>query len=167
MIARGYMQDNLTRLDGLFRRARTTKEAQFYSKLAVLELCGWIEESMDDVVLRCAVRCLRVSANRKYVEDDIVARTYGFEYKKHFRSMLARVVGLLQVEKIERKLDPTVHARFTSTLGTLSTVRNAEAHTHLKGVTRVINAPSVTLGHFSDIYAGLAAYDRVLRKYVA
>jgi hypothetical protein len=160
------MDDNLARLDRLFRKARTHKESLFYSKLAILELCGWIEESMDDVVLRCAVRCLKVSGNRAYVETAIVKRNYGFEYERHFRGMLGRVVGLAHVERIERRVDPSIHARFIGTLSTLSTVRNAEAHTHLKGVTRAINAPSVTRAQFADVYAGLVEYDRVLRKYI-
>lgn len=167
MIARAYMQDNLSRLDSLFRRARTSKEALFYAKLAVLELCGWIEESMDDVILRCAMRCLRDPKNRRHVREQVVKRTYGFEYEKHFRAMLTRVVGLMNVERLESRLDPTIHARFIATLTTLSSVRNAEAHTHLKGVTKTLNAPSVTIGQFSDVYAGLRAYDAALRKHVA
>ena len=56
MIARTYILDNLNKLDVRYRKAATLKDSLFYSKLAVLELCGWIEESMDDVILRCARR---------------------------------------------------------------------------------------------------------------
>jgi hypothetical protein len=164
MIARIYLEANLRRLDRLYRDARTTKDALFFSKLAVLELCGWIEESMDDVVLRCSMRCLRDPSNRRQVKDSVVKKTYGFEYHKHFREMLTRLIGLVEVEKLERRLDATKHARLKSTLGSLAGARNAEAHTHLKGVTRVINAPSVTIGHFSDVYDGLVEYDTALRR---
>ena len=90
MIARSYILDNLTTLDRKYRNSTTTKESLFYSKLAVLELCGWIEESMDDIVLRCARRHLKDQANIDYVHEDIVKRTYGFDYQRHFRRMLMR-----------------------------------------------------------------------------
>lgn len=166
MIARVYMEENLRRLDRLYRRASTPKESLFYAKLAVLELCGWIEESMDDVVIRCSIRSLRDQQNRSFVNDSVVRRNYGFEYNKHFREMLIKVVGLAQIERLEKHLDPAKHAKFKATLGALATVRNSEAHTHLKGMTRVVNAPSVTISHFNDVYIGLREYDHVLRRVV-
>lgn len=166
MIALTYMRENLGRLNTLYLRARNSKEALFYSKLAILELCGWIEESMDDVVMRCAIRCLSDQANRDYVEKKVVKPTYGFEYDTHFRSMIVRVVGLRDIERLERRLDISIHTRFKATLSTLKLARNAEAHTHLKGVTKVLNAPSVTMSQFNDVYNGLRAYDVALRKYV-
>ena len=58
MIARSYILTNLKTLDRKYNRATSTRDSLFYSKLAILELCGWIEESMDDIVLRCACRHL-------------------------------------------------------------------------------------------------------------
>ena len=53
---------NLRSLDYRYRRAHSAlKEALFCSKLAILELCGWIEESMDDMVRRCATEALERS----------------------------------------------------------------------------------------------------------
>lgn len=164
MIARTFMEGNLRSLDRLFREAASRKHALFYSKLAILELCGWIEESMDDVVLRCATRSVRSAANRDYVQNQIVKRTYGFDYERHFRAMLIRLLGLVVVERIEGIVDPGKAARLKATLTTLTTVRNTEAHTHVKGVTKVINAPSVTMTHFLAAYEGLSEYDRVIRS---
>src|SRR5688572_15386025 len=124
MIAKTYMDGNLRSLDRLFRHSTSTKEALFYSKLAILELCGWIEESMDDIVVRCAGRCLRQTSNVTYVQKQIVKRTFGFEYDRHFREMLIRLIGLVGVERVERQIDPAKHARMTATLGTLTIVRN-------------------------------------------
>jgi hypothetical protein len=160
------MEANLRSLDNLFQRAKTQKQALFYSKLAILELCGWIEESMDDVILRCASRCVKVAANRDYVSKQIVKRTYGFDYDKHFREMMIRVVGMSAVEKIERKVDATKQAQLKATLGALVAVRNAEAHTHVKGVTKSINAPSATMKQFVAAYEGLREYEKAIRKAV-
>lgn len=167
MIARSYVMTNLKKLDRLYNGARSAKESLFYSKLALLELCGWIEESMDDVVLRCSVRCVNEPSNRKYVRDAIVKRTHGFDYERHFREMLVRLVGLVEVERVEKRVDPVKQARLKAALQALITVRNAEAHTHLKGVTKQINAPSVAIGQFSDVYDGLEDYDRVIRALIS
>jgi hypothetical protein len=54
MITRSYITSSFKFLDRKYRKATTSKELFFYSKLAIFELCGWIEESMDDIILRCA-----------------------------------------------------------------------------------------------------------------
>src|SRR5438105_2751847 len=109
MIAKSYILTNLRALDRSYRRAASPKEAQFFSKLAILELCGWIEESMDDVILRCARKHLNVAANRSYCEKEVVKRTYGFDYHYNFRFMLIRLLGLIAVEKLEQRVDAVNH----------------------------------------------------------
>lgn len=148
----------------MYRKAATQKHSLFYSKLAVLELCGWIEESMDDVILRCASRHLAEDSNRKKIREDVVKRTYGFEYENHFRKMLIQLVGLIEVERIESSVDQVKKDQLKATLGALKASRDGEAHTHLKGVTRTINAPSVTLNQFELVADGLLEYDRVIRS---
>lgn len=164
MISRSYITKNLRMLDVRFRRSRSQKEALFFSKLALLELCGWIEESMDDVVRRCARRHLRDASNIKYVEDQVIKRTHGFEYDKHFRKMLIHVIGIVNVSRLERKVSEEKFTRLVASLNSLKGARNPEAHTHIKGATRHIDAPSATQGHFNPIYDGLVEFDRTLRS---
>lgn len=163
MIARIYILANLKTLDRKYRNATNLKESLFYSKLAVLELCGWIEESMDDIVLRCARRHLKDQENVKYVRNDIVKRTYGFDYHQHFRRMLIQLLGVINVERIEKSIDQSKKLNLTITLDALKKVRDAEAHTHIKGITRHINAPSVTLGQFPALYDGLVEFEATLK----
>ena len=155
---------NLRSLDHQYRKARSAKEALFCSKLAILELCGWIEESMDDVVRCCAVRHLNLQDNLTFCERDIIKRTHGFEYEPHFRSMLIRLMGLIAVEKLEKKIDQNIHAAMLAVLSSLKNSRNSEAHTHLKGTTRILNAPSVTIGQFQPVYDGLIEFEKQIRK---
>lgn len=166
MIARSYIHSNLELIDRKFRSAKSSTEALLLSKLAILELCGWIEESMDDIILRCSVRHLKESNNRKYCETDVVKKTFGFEYARHFRLMMTRLLGLIAVERIEAKVDPTKKATMLAALAALRMQRNTEAHTYLKGTTRTINAPSVTLAQLTPLYEGLFEFDRVIRKKV-
>jgi hypothetical protein len=93
-----------------------------------------------------------------------VEQTYGFDYNKHFRLMLIRLIGLISVERIEGSVDPAKHVSFKSTLGTLKVLRDSVAHTHLKGVTRTLDAPSVTIRGFQRVYEGLLDLDRAMRN---
>lgn len=163
MIPQSYITSNLRAINRSYLKASSQRESFFFSKLAILELCGWIEESMDDVVMRCAMRHLKEPANRKYCKDDFVDKTYGFDYHRNFRFMLIRLLGLINVEKIEGRVDRTRHDSMTAALASLKKQRNEEAHTHLKGVTRTINAPSVTIAQFQPVYEGLREFDRVIR----
>ena len=164
MIAKSYILENLRSLDFRYRKAHSAKEALFCSKLSILELCGWIEESMDDVVRRCATRHLQEQDNRDFCEREIIRKNYSFDYHLNFRSMLIRLMGLVAVEKLEKKVDPNIHASMMAALSSLKTIRNAEAHTHLKGTTRILNAPSVTVGQFHTLYVGLTEFEREIRR---
>lgn len=155
MIARSYIESNLKQLNRLYLEANTQKSKLYYSKLAMLELCGWIEESMDNIVQMCANRELTLQASKNYIANQIVKPTYGFEYKKHFMKMLSYVIGLINIEKLENKLDSIKKARLESALGTLKSARNREAHTHLKGVTRQVDSPSITINLFDNVFEGL------------
>lgn len=164
MIGKTSILQNLKTLDSLYRNAPSIKKTLFYSKLAILELCGWIEESMDDIVRRCANRHLRSRQNRSFVKSTIIKRVHGFDYHNHFRAMLMQVIGLITLEKVEKKLDQRKLQVMQASLDTLKEHRNAEAHTHLKGTTRRLDAPSVTISRFSDVYNGLKTFEDELKR---
>lgn len=163
MVSKSYILSNLKELDVLYNQARTQKKKLYYSKLAMLELCGWIEESMDDIVKKCAGRVLKVEKNKKYVAD-IIKKTSGFGYDEHFRKMLISVVGLILMEKIEKRVDLSKYDPFIAALNNLKSARNREAHTHLKGVTRSVDSPSLTRRNFEYVYEGLKEFEIKLKE---
>jgi|SRR5579872_3788903 len=163
MISQSYITGNLQAINRSYLAATSQRESLFFSKLAILELCGWIEESMDDVVMRCAMRHLKELGNRAYCRDEFVNKTYGFDYHKNFRFMLIRLLGLVNVENIEARVNQTKRDRMTAALSSLKAQRNLEAHTHVKGTARSINAPSVTIAQFRPLYEGLTEFDRIIR----
>lgn len=166
MIAKSYIMYNLKYIDRKYNSASNHKESLLMSKLAIIELCGWIEESMDDIVLRTAKKWVKDPNNMKMVEKDIVKRTHGFDYVENFRPMLIRIIGLINVERLEKSVDHVKFNRLKSLLPNLKTARNAEAHTHIKGITRTINSPSITISQFPPVYEGLIEIDRVLRSII-
>ena len=96
----------------------------FYSKLAILELCGWIEESMDDIAKSNANRYLKEKRNVDFIDDSIIKLTHGFDYNNNFRIMLMQLVGIINIEKLEYKLDSTKFHIMKSTLGSLKDCRD-------------------------------------------
>jgi hypothetical protein len=165
MIAKTYILQNLSQLDSAFKSAKTQKHAVYFSKLAILELCGWIEISMDEIILAHCGRNVVVAKNTKFVADDVVKRTYGFDYERNFRKMLISLIGIVTCEKLEAQIPVAVYTKFTAQLQSLKVARDSLAHTYLKGsaATMIIDAPSVTKARFTDIHDGLKAYEQGLR----
>lgn len=137
-------------------------QQEFYSKLALLELCGWIEECMDEIVLRIAQKNLRERENIETIKE-MIDKNYGFEYKKNFRKLLIILIGIVNVEKLEQQLKQKVFIQFISTLDSLKKRRNNEAHTYIHGTTRIIDAPSMTRKYFHDVYNGLQEIEKKMQ----
>ena len=163
MITKSYIESNIRRMNHKYNQARSNKEALFFAKMAIMELSGWIEESMDEIMSRCANRNLKDTSNREYFRNQVVKPNYGFHYTKNFRRMITALIGLIMYERLEKSLDSIKFQRMKSELGNLTQKRNEEAHTHIK-ITRTINAPSVTLRQFFSIYDGLVDFEQKLKS---
>ena len=158
LIDKNQLESNLKRLEQLYSNNASNAEAMLFSKTAVLELCGWIEEAMDDIVLALARRCLQsLSAVERRVKG-----THGFEYERYFTPMLIEVIGRINLERLETRLNPLQLDTLKSGSKTLAKVRNREAHTHLGNVTRTLDAPSVVIRQFESMYDGLQGLEQEL-----
>ena len=90
-------------------------------------------------------------------------KTWGLHYDRNFRELFIRLIGIINFERIEKGMDPHKLSQLSSTLNNLTLARNPHAHTHLRGVTVAINAPTVTISHFNSVYEGLKEFERVLK----
>ncbi len=117
---------------------------------------------MDAMAQRCARKCLREAPNRQSAET-VIQNTYSFEYRR-FRKMLIHIIGLKGLEKTERRLDPVQFQILTAELEALKVNRNNHAHTYIKGITPVIDAPSVTRVRFGDVYDALQHFDDTIKR---
>ena len=163
MVSKTSILENLGRMSTLFSKTSNPKEALFYSKLAILELCGWIEESMDDIVKNYANRKLRNNDNLKFVKG-VIKNVHSFDYHNDFRKMLIPVIGLIRLEMLESKVDQTKLDLMIAALNTLKTQRNPLAHTHIKGATLTIDAPSKTKQQVMYVYEGLKSIEHELKR---
>jgi len=164
LISKTHIQTNINQINKLYQRNIGSRRGLFFAKLAILEVCGWIEESMDDIVLSCANRHLTDPTNINYTRDTIVQRTTSFEYDKHFRFMLMRTLGIIGLEKLEIRYDTTKFNHMKASLRILKRRRDEQAHTHIKGTIMTIDAPSVIIRHFQNVYNGLKHIESLVRR---
>lgn len=151
MINKTDIENTINELDVLYNT--NSAQSLYFSKLALLELCGWIEQTMDYIVIDCSNSKLTEQGNKTLVEQKIVKKTYGFHYEDHFRPMLMKLIGLVKLEQIENNLKSTGDlAILTSQLGSLRQSRDKAAHTTLAGTTPSLEAPSRIKDYLDKIY---------------
>jgi hypothetical protein len=131
-------------------------------KLAMMELCGWLEQRMD-VITREAATCCGVGTSGEL--DLAIRDTFGFHYKKHFRPLIAVAIGEVGVVDAEGRFDaasPGDLEHLKSLLGTLWDLRSTLAHTTMASpipiqVTKY--APSWSLNQWKQLNRLLVAYE--------
>ena len=164
MIPVTYIQRNATSLTSRFNKSTTPLMTMLYAKLVIIEVGGWVEMSMDDLVERAAKR-LKVPANITHVNKEVIRRNYGFDYEANFRPMLMKVIGIVRIEALENRLDTAKFTKLKAALVLLKQARNTVAHTYIKNPTGgiVIPAPSVAISYLRDIHDGLKDFEKKLK----
>jgi hypothetical protein len=115
-------------------------------------------------VENCANRKLRNNDNLKFLEKEIIKRVHSFDYHNNFRKMLMQVIGLIRLEIIESKVDQTKLELMKVSLNALKEQRDPVAHTHIKGITLRIDAPSITKQRIVNVYEGLKNIEHELKR---
>lgn len=168
MLSTGELLQNISVHQGHYNTAQSLRELMLPSKAALLDVCGWLEEAMDKLVVDCAVRCNLSSARLQSVKQEYIKRTHGFDYERHFERMLAAVVGFKVLEQAETQIGPTTLTPFTAALSSLVPLRNHYAHTHFDtaqpypiNVTS-IPAPSALVPFVSQADTALQALETAL-----
>ena len=171
MVKKSEISRDLHKLNRLYLSALLSPDPylpMYYSKLAVLELCGWIEDCMDDIIGRYVKRKkLRLISNTNYVKDSIIDRTHGFNYEGNFKRMLISTIGIVLTDKLELKINSPVLTRLKSNLEYLKGIRDPHAHSYLGSVMILptIAAPSVMLKRLDEVCEDLHTLERKL-KYI-
>lgn len=121
------------------------------AKIAVIEYCGWIENTFDEIAINCVRESLRTSESRKFLEKKI-SDTHGFVYKTHARQLLVVGLGLKKLIKIEKKLNKTGDLDLLKNhLGNMNTLRREAAHTYTTGQTTRYDSPETILRNFDSM----------------
>lgn len=119
-----------------------------YSKMAMMELCGWLEEAFDEIAHNCVRQRLRTLDRRKFLQEKIAA-TYGFEYKTKARPLISHAIGVVRLLEIEKILEQDASLTILkTTCANLNKIRQDAAHSTLAGRSMPYPAPSVSISNF-------------------
>lgn len=135
------------------------------SKLAILELCGWLEEEFDRIVLVAQTGRLN---DADWVKKNIILKTSGFRYDDHLRQMLAKLFGEVLVRRIEKTMEaqfPGEIESLSAILGTLWKLRCDLAHKDLSAsvaAQQTFHAPSWTQRQFRDVAKIVSHFETVM-----
>jgi hypothetical protein len=145
------LYETLKRIEDLHDACADQALQNLYLKLALLELCGWLEEIQDQALRQLASYWL---TNCSADFERQIKGNYGFSYTKHFRELLGSLIGYKGVERVERRLeqhsDPLkarIFLQMKNDLDNSISPRNTHAHTFAGLKT----APLQNLLHFSRL----------------
>ncbi len=135
------------------------------SKLATLELCGWLEGEFDRLALVAEQGRL---ADPDWVMSNVISRTSGFLYESHWRTMLSRLVGEVFARRVEQQMEvdfPGELARLKTLLGTLWKIRCDFAHADMAAnvaAQQTFQAPSWSLNQHRVLKKMLLHYEQAM-----
>lgn len=145
MIYSSRVRRTLSFLDRKYNKSLTNSDQEvaiLFAKMAVLEYCGWLEATFDEIARNCVRRKLRTFTSRKILEDKI-SKTYGFTYETNVRPLLVYGLGSIRLLKVENKLNTGGDLdSLKSELGQMNVLRREAAHTFTSGRTSRFDAPS-------------------------
>ena len=130
--------------------SRQRERPIMFAKLAVLEYCGWLEESFDELARNCVRSKLRTKQSRDILEARIKI-THGFVYQTQARPLIGFALGTVRLLRLERELarDGSLDVLRTN-LEYMSQLRNRAAHTFTRGATSSYDAPSAVIRNFNQ-----------------
>lgn len=147
--------------------SQVTERPVLLSKLALLELCGWIECELDELVRKAGRGRLN---DPDWVEKSVVSTTYGLHYVKHFRPMMTKVVGEIFVRRIELEIEASYPGdldRLRNRLGALWDLRCKMAHANVGAAVPqqiTYQAPSVSVQIHKDIETLFTHFESAMAK---
>jgi hypothetical protein len=152
-------------LEKLYDAPADPTHKDFYSKLALMELCGWLEISIDKIVEGYSANKLFEPKNQEYFKNKSIDKTYGCDYKSHLRPMLINLIGLKGIEKLEANLKAQgVFQILVDQLSSLWSLRKPAAHTTIVGVTTTYQSPSTMKTYLVSLHPILTTLEVELMK---
>jgi len=153
MQAKEPIEDLLKELQQLYDVPADPNHKDYYSKLALLELCGWLELVQDEIIKNFSDTKLTEQKNKDEVNNFVIGKTYGFDYVDHFRPMIIKLIGLKETESFENKLKADGHFQILrDQLSSLWALRKRAAHTSFVGATMTYQSPSSMRTYLNSLY---------------
>lgn len=165
MVNKKDIEKNLKRLNEEYDRSFNSLDSDmpnFFSKLAVMELSGWIEESFDEILYNYIDS--HMDDNYKKIIKGFIKNNYGFKFETNTFKIFSIVLGACNWGKIILKLPKGYLDNFKSILDKYSKLRNSMAHTYSRGMTPYYIAPSQVLFDFNTIWKPICKIAQKVQK---
>lgn len=161
------INSNLRRLDTEYNRTieEDPELPLFYSKLAVIEFGGWLEESFDEILLNYIDSHI-VNSNCHSIIAKLIRRNYGFKFEDNIYKIFSIVIGANNWENIIDVLQQGANfSNLESILNQYSESRNKMAHTYSKNMmTPHYKAPSQVISDFNKILPAIQEIEEEVQR---
>lgn len=156
--------NTLNRLDQEFNSCSDIQMSVLYSKLAVLELCGWIEQSVDTILYEYIDNKI-LDLDCKNRIKNIIKKSYGFHYDNNLFPLFCSVLGINNLENIIDTLPSVNFQNLKALTEAYTKERNKAAHTDTPlGTARTYNAPSQVINDFNLIKPAIQIIETEIKK---
>lgn len=133
MISSQRLRLTLAYLESQYNASATHSDpviATLYCKLAVIELCGWVEQCFDSISV-AATHSSTAGSAKSYLAQKVKS-VYCMSYERHCRTILLSALGVNTLGDVESIVDFNGGiSRLSGELSTLYIDRNGAAHTHV------------------------------------
>ncbi len=149
-----------------FEESADGEQVQLLSKLALLELCGWLEGTFDDLIIQIGGQTV---IEKAWIDARVISPIHGFHYEKHLRRMLQGLLGEVIVRRVEERLDltsPSDFSAFKALLSTLWTIRCNLAHADIVSnikTQKTLKAPSWSRSQYGALNGLITIYQKHLQ----
>lgn len=165
------IQSVLAELDGWYREpTQGSHRPKLLAKMAVLELCGWLEGEFDRLITLAQTGRLD---DEEWMRTHVLERTNGFAYNEHFRPMLAKVFGEFVARRVEARMEELYAGdleRLKSLLGILWKQRCTFAHADVAANVasqQTFSAPSWSINQHRIVSRLIANYENAMTQVLA
>lgn len=158
------IQTNLVHLDKEYTSTTNLTMNVLYSKLAVIEFCGWIEVSIDALAKDYLNSTILDSSLKGKVESFIDGQ-YGFDYNHNVLPIICSAIGASNWENIIDVCPVKDFSNFLTILGNYKKMRNSAAHTNVGvSVTMTYSSPSIVLNDYKIIRPAIQFFEKEIAK---
>ncbi|MBP2603777.1 hypothetical protein [Acinetobacter calcoaceticus] len=154
-LSKSSILSNLNTLHGLYSDSQSdVLRLVFYSKLALIEYCGWLECSID-IIMNEIVKHVQNDQLRR-IGEGFIKKVHGFSYDQHFILLLVQTFGVSNTDKLYRAFEASgkldiLRAKLNN--AELIQSRNKAAHTYHIDASVSYNSPEIYINDVELIYS--------------
>ncbi|MDO4441049.1 MAG: HEPN domain-containing protein [Moraxella sp.] len=183
-----HIKEILKQLDNLYKEQSDNSQYnipnELVCKMATLELCGWLEDKFDKMIMDCRDNFYKQlpKLDPKIPNKDFLSNfssynqsiskelnnVHGLSYTKHFRKLLVCLLGNPLVLVLEFNIGLDEMEIFSEKLDELHEYRGKLAHKSFPNISiqQTLDTPSVTINRFEAIIPTLQKFEDSLNSLV-